>query len=121
MLTKAENPGYRGNPPARSPRRGWRCEPPTDAPWLWNAQAHSFISYDDPDSTATKAAFVKADHLGGIMFCEWSLAGADPRAGHPPHRLRKNQARLGEIPTLTPVTRDERAAPRPPVALLRNR
>ncbi len=42
------------------------------APWLWNAATHSFISYDDPSSLAAKAAYVKANHLGGIMYWEQS-------------------------------------------------
>ncbi|HEX7339109.1 MAG TPA: glycoside hydrolase family 18 protein [Rhodanobacteraceae bacterium] len=41
-----------------------------DAPYLWNAATRSFISYDDPQSLAAKAAFVKANHLGGIMYWE---------------------------------------------------
>lgn len=40
------------------------------APWLWNARAHAFISYDDTQSIAAKAAYVKAHHLGGIMYWE---------------------------------------------------
>lgn len=43
------------------------------APWLWNATTRSFISYDDPRSIAAKAAYVKAMHLGGIMYWEQSL------------------------------------------------
>lgn len=44
-----------------------------EAPWLWNARKHRFISYDDPQSIAAKAAYVKARHLGGIMYWEQSL------------------------------------------------
>jgi len=47
------------------------------APWLWNAKTRSFISYDDPRSIAAKAAFVKAHHLGGIMYWEQSLDPGD--------------------------------------------
>lgn len=47
------------------------------APWLWNAKTRSFISYDDPESIAAKAAFVKARHLGGIMYWEQSLDPGD--------------------------------------------
>ena len=43
------------------------------APWLWNARARRCISYDDPKSIAAKAAFVKAQGLGGIMYWEQSL------------------------------------------------
>lgn len=44
-----------------------------DAPWLWNAATRTFITYDDPQSIAAKAAFVKAHHLGGIMYWEQGL------------------------------------------------
>ncbi|WP_242007474.1 glycoside hydrolase family 18 protein [Luteimonas cucumeris] len=40
------------------------------APWLWNAETRHFITYDDPQSLAAKAAFVKAQQLGGIMYWE---------------------------------------------------
>jgi chitinase len=43
------------------------------APWLWNAQLRRFISYDDTQSLAAKTAYVKARHLGGIMYWEQSL------------------------------------------------
>jgi len=42
-------------------------------PYLWNAQARTFISYDDPQSLTLKADFVKAHHLGGMMYWEQSL------------------------------------------------
>ncbi len=42
------------------------------APWLWNATTRHFISYDDPQSLAAKAAYVKARQLGGIMYWEQS-------------------------------------------------
>ena len=47
------------------------------APYLWNAKARHLISYDDPQSLAAKAAWVKANHLGGIMYWEQSH---DPQA-----------------------------------------
>ena len=43
------------------------------APWLWNARTRRFVSYEDPQSIAAKAAFVKERHLGGIMYWEQSL------------------------------------------------
>lgn len=43
------------------------------APYLWNATTRAFITYDDPQSLAIKAEYVKAHHLGGIMF--WELSG----------------------------------------------
>ena len=51
--------------------RYWDAE--AQAPWLWNAEARRFISYDDPQSIAAKAAYVKAMHLGGIMYWEQNL------------------------------------------------
>ena len=46
-------------------------------PFLWNAQTRTFVSYDDPQSLALKAAFVKSHHLGGMMYWEQSQ---DPNA-----------------------------------------
>jgi len=40
------------------------------APYLWNAASRTFITYDDPQSIAVKADYVKSKHLGGIMFWE---------------------------------------------------
>lgn len=53
--------------------RHWDVD--AQAPYLWNAATRSFISYDDPQSIAAKAAYVKAHHLGGIMYWE---QGQDP-------------------------------------------
>jgi chitinase len=48
-----------------------------DAAWLWNARTRTFIGYDDPASIAAKAAYVKAHHLGGIMYWEQTLDPTD--------------------------------------------
>ncbi len=50
--------------------RYWDAD--AQAPYLWNATTRRFITYDDPQSLAAKAAFVKANHLGGIMYWEQS-------------------------------------------------
>lgn len=50
--------------------RHWDAK--AQAPWLWNAATRRFISYDDPQSIAAKAAYVKAQHLGGLMYWEQS-------------------------------------------------
>lgn len=50
--------------------RYWDAQ--AQAPYLWNAATRQFISYDDPQSIAAKVAFVKAQHLGGIMYWEQS-------------------------------------------------
>jgi chitinase len=56
--------------------RHWDAE--AQAPWLWNARTRSFISYDDPQSITAKTVYVKARHLGGIMYWEQSQ---DPGGG----------------------------------------
>lgn len=38
------------------------------APFLWNPESRTFISYDDPESMRHKAEFVKAQGLGGVMY-----------------------------------------------------
>jgi chitinase len=55
--------------------RHWDAQ--ADAAWLWNPGTHAFITYDDPQSIAAKAAFVKAQHLGGIMYWEQTLDPTD--------------------------------------------
>jgi chitinase len=42
------------------------------APYLWNSTSRTFITYDDPHSIRLKAQYVKAHHLGGMMFWELS-------------------------------------------------
>lgn len=51
--------------------RHWDAQ--AQAAWLWNTKSHTFITYDDPESIAAKAAYVKAYRLGGIMYWEQSL------------------------------------------------
>jgi chitinase len=41
-------------------------------PFLYNAQEHVFVSYEDPESIAAKCRFVLAQKLGGVMFWEYS-------------------------------------------------
>lgn len=50
--------------------RMWDTE--ARAPYLWNAEARRFISYDDPESLREKAAYVKQLGLGGMMYWEQS-------------------------------------------------
>ena len=50
--------------------RHWDAD--AQAPYLWNPATRRFISYDDPQSIAAKAAYVKVQHLGGIMYWEQS-------------------------------------------------
>ena len=41
-------------------------------PYLYNAQQQIFVSYEDPESIAAKCRFVLEQHLGGVMFWEYS-------------------------------------------------
>jgi chitinase len=50
--------------------RKW--DPKAQTPFLWNAQTRAFITYDDPQSIAIKAEYVRKHHLGGVMFWELS-------------------------------------------------
>jgi chitinase len=42
------------------------------APYLWNGDSRTFISYEDTQSVAAKTRYVLQHHLGGIMFWELS-------------------------------------------------
>ncbi|MGC1424939.1 MAG: glycoside hydrolase family 18 protein [Terracidiphilus sp.] len=41
------------------------------APYLYNAEKHIFVSYEDPESLALKCAYVRDHKLGGVMFWEY--------------------------------------------------
>ena len=41
------------------------------APYLYNAEKHIFVSYEDPESLAVKCAYVRGRKLGGVMFWEY--------------------------------------------------
>ena len=47
------------------------------APYLFNAEKHIFVSYEDPESLAIKCKYVREHKLGGVMF--WEYFG-DPEA-----------------------------------------
>lgn len=49
------------------------------APWLYSETEHIFWSYDDPQSLAFKAQYIKHHGLGGVMF--WEISGDDARGG----------------------------------------
>jgi chitinase len=40
-------------------------------PYLYNAEKHIFVSYEDPESLALKCAYVHNHKLGGVMFWEY--------------------------------------------------
>jgi chitinase len=41
------------------------------APYLYNAEKHIFVSYEDPESLTVKCAYVRSHKLGGVMFWEY--------------------------------------------------
>ncbi len=41
------------------------------APYLYNAEKHIFVSYEDPESLAAKCRYVRERRLGGVMFWEY--------------------------------------------------
>jgi chitinase len=49
-----------------------RWDPRARAPYLWNESTRTFISYDDAESIAAKAAYARQNRLGGMMFWELS-------------------------------------------------
>ena len=98
--------------------RGWDAA--AKAPYLWNAETGTFISYEDPRSLAEKARFVKDRRLGGVMFWEQrhdpsgTLLGAVasvllPRPGEPLRTRggRESRDRTASGPD-SPDNRDER-------------
>ena len=50
--------------------RGW--DPSARAPYLWNREVGTFVSYEDEQSLREKARFVRAYGLGGMMYWEHS-------------------------------------------------
>ncbi len=42
------------------------------APYLWNPDSRTLISYDDAQSLTEKARYVRRHHLGGVMYWEYS-------------------------------------------------
>jgi chitinase len=41
------------------------------APYLWNAQSRTFISYADPEALTCKTDYIKSHGLAGVMFWEY--------------------------------------------------
>lgn len=41
------------------------------APYLYNAEKHIFVSYEDPESLKAKCRYVRSHKLGGVMFWEY--------------------------------------------------
>lgn len=53
-----------------------RWDPVARAPYLWNPDSTTVISYEDEQSLRAKAAYVRQNRLGGVMYWEH---GHDPR------------------------------------------
>jgi len=57
---------------ARRPgfQSGW--DENAKAPYLWSSATGTFVSYENPESIACKAQYVRQMHLGGLMYWEQS-------------------------------------------------
>jgi len=44
----------------------------SDSPYLYNATTKTWVDYEDPESLAHKALYVRGHHLGGMMFWEYT-------------------------------------------------
>ena len=49
--------------------------PEARVPFLYNATTGTWITYDDAESVAEKAAYVRSHGLGGVMA--WEIGGDD--------------------------------------------
>lgn len=47
-------------------------DPAASVPYLYNAEQHLFVSYEDPESLKAKCKYVRDHKLGGMMFWEYS-------------------------------------------------
>lgn len=61
------------NPPAGAARF---FDSEAKVPWLFSPESGIFITYDDPQSLAIKASYVKEHKLRGVMI--WELSGDSP-------------------------------------------
>jgi chitinase len=59
----------------KDPRYVRHWEPGARVPWLYDSNSGTWISYDDPESVAAKASYVRERGLGGVVI--WELGGDD--------------------------------------------
>ena len=54
---------------------GWAREwdDVAQAPFLWNADKRTFVSYEDPESLRRKCRYVREMGLAGVMFWEYTV------------------------------------------------
>ena len=59
----------------RDPHYARHWEPNARVPWLYDSTTGTWVSYDDPESVAAKAQYVREHRLGGVVI--WELGGDD--------------------------------------------
>jgi chitinase len=59
------------------PRYTRHWEPKAQVPWLYDAKAGTWISYDDPEAVRAKMKYVRDHKLGGVII--WELGADDGR------------------------------------------
>jgi chitinase len=59
----------------RDPRYARHWESDAQVPWLYDSTTGTWVSYDDPESVAAKAQYVREHRLGGVVI--WELGGDD--------------------------------------------
>jgi chitinase len=59
----------------RDPRYVRHWESSAQVPWLYDSTTGTWVSYDDPESVAAKARYVREHRLGGVVI--WELGGDD--------------------------------------------
>ena len=57
------------------PRYARHWESTAGVPWLYDSTSGTWVSYDDPESVAAKATYVREHGLGGVVI--WELGGDD--------------------------------------------
>ena len=59
----------------RDPKYVRHWEANAQVPWLYDSTTRTWVSYDDPQSVAAKARYVREHSLGGVVI--WELGGDD--------------------------------------------
>ena len=59
----------------RNPRYTRHWEPSARVPWLYDAKAGTWITYDDPEAVRAKVKYVRDNRLGGVII--WELSEDD--------------------------------------------
>jgi len=67
-------PGYGQIAATMLGKPGWvrYWDPVAQAPYLYNAETHVFLTYDDVESEALKTKYVKDKGLAGVMFWQYT-------------------------------------------------